>query len=292
VVDPVWLERDEESGGLVRILSYRIQTMTMRIIKLLVAFGIGCGLTVSCSRSETVARAEDEETLRKIEDKILRAKSFRLNYTLAIHSPRASLPGETRESGLLIVKEGGKIHIKGRTELVGEKAGFVVVSDGQTWTMQGGPTIDASSKIPGGEDLAVARRSGTLRDFLLKSFIHIRLPDSVELKLLFTRGALAIVVPPVRLERITAGSDPEGDFLLCDYRPEPFDGAVEDPDHALAPYRVKLWYDSRTFALRKRVVTLRTGDPAIDHPRSTERFESLEVNIDVPEEQFRLPRDN
>jgi outer membrane lipoprotein-sorting protein len=255
----------------------------MNTLTRLVALGLCCGSAFSCSLSEGERRSEAEETLKKIEDNFLRTKSFRLNYSLAIHSPRAALPGETRESGVLTVKQGGKIHCRGRMEWVGEKVVFLVVSDGQTWKMQGGPSIqDGGSKDAADKDLVLARESGTLRNFLMKSFVHVRLPDSVELKLLFTRGTHSIVVPPVSLKDIRTGSDAEGSFVVCDYLPTA-------PGLALAPYRIKLWYDPRSFAPRKRVVTLNTGDPAIDHPRSTERFEDLEVNIDVPDEQFRLP---
>lgn len=265
----------------------------MRILRRLVALGIGCGLSFSCSASVAELRSENKETLRKIEDNFLHTKSFRLNYTLAIHSPRAALPGESRESGVLVMKEGGKVYCKGRMEWVAEKVAFLVVSDGATWKMEGGPSLTAGSPlVPGDKELALARKSGTLRDFLLESFVHIRLPDSVELKLLFTRGTPAIQVPPATLEDISAGWDPEGYFLVCDYLPRAPDGVGENQGQPPAPYRVKLWYDPRTFALRKRVVTLRTGNPTIDQPKSTEKFERLEVNIDVPDEQFRLPRDN
>jgi hypothetical protein len=265
----------------------------MSILRRLVALGIWCGLASSCSMTEAERRSANEEILRKIDANFLHTKSFRLNYTLAIHSPRAELPGETRESGLLVMKEGGKIYCKGRMEWAGEKSAFLVVSDGQTWKMEGGPTLQAGSpRNPADKDLALAHKSGTLRDFLMGSFIHVRLPDSVELKLLFTRGTPSILVPPVELKDISDGSDPEGRFLVCDYLPTGPGRAGEDPGQAPAPYRVKLWYDRWTFALRKRVVTLRTGNPTIDQPKSTERFENLEVNIDVPDEQFRLPRGN
>lgn len=203
------------------------------------------------------------ETLERIEAIYLTARTLRIQF--AIESTGASA------SGLILLKDENKAHVKMSAVLKGKAADLRLVSDGLKTQMKG---LNAG-------DLKKAPHEVDTRRFLKRDLTRY----------LVLLGAL----PSTTLETNTpvsaleqASGTPFGDLKISDFRFEASGDGMKSIAYTLdlgGSLEIRLWYEPKTYKLLKRTTTAkaRSGQAV-----STEVYEECTLNGEIEDARFRL----
>jgi outer membrane lipoprotein-sorting protein len=209
---------------------------------------------------------EAEEALKRIEEKLEKASTLTMKFAYTERGDAASTKGQ----GTLLMKEGNKVSLSLTLEDNAEKFDLRMLSDGSTLSL---PLADAPDLRTVPKNLKQIMLKAVVRAGIAESWYPIRRataagsPEEVDAAL----NKLFVV------SEITFGDDEGGTTKTLLYKIE---------ETAFEPaYSAKLWYDPKTNMLIKRTLE-RAGQKG--RIRSTESYEAINLNEEIPEDKFKL----
>ncbi len=212
-----------------------------------------------------------EETFRKIEDAITKAKTVSVNYKSEVDRFYGR-PESFKYEGTLLLKEGNKVYIaiKGQDER--GTSSSMMVSDGTTLEMN--PELreqpgDAPKNLREAFLVALARGGVCQAKELSNFLILYRQDGSPDYRELFS------------LSNFKAGEDDEGRKTLT-YR------LTVKVYKKQQDYDVKLWYDPKTYRPVKRELNYRDESRRLT---IVDSFSEFVLNADIADEKFKVPAD-
>ncbi len=210
-----------------------------------------------------------EETFKKIEESILKAKTLTVKYRMLYKNA-----GDT--AGFLILAQGNKVFSR---DAWFETNGHVMVS---------GCSCDGKQ---------IAARNNAYSEWET----HQTAPDlGEEVRIELARdGIWGAVTHPLFIVRNGFGAEDgkvKKSLVTSDFRSEPGEGKDASLSYSIAEThlnhsgRIRLWYDPRTLALIKRELRMRFGGS--DHDDLfAEIYDEFTLNANIPDEKFKLPEE-
>jgi len=214
-----------------------------------------------------------EETLKKIEETIQKAKTVGVKFTQSIERKKRGEDISLKRSGTVLLKEGNRVRVE-----VDESGGrspthTVLVSEGKALHASSNSTVPP-------RDLKEA--PSILKESIAASLVR----GNVVTTLMYTAFIRRLSPPD------TSTMEPQKRFKVSEVKVGPDEGAsktllftVEIADTTVI-HSAKVWYDPKTFKVQKRVLTYKIGQ---DEETLTEAIEELSLNADIPDEKFKRP---
>ena len=209
-----------------------------------------------------------EETFKKIEEKIVSAKTLGVKFTLT--SSKEAAQDDKKSplmSGTLLLKEGNKGLLTHQTSQF--PIASIRLSDGRK-IRAGGLKFehDSPDNFKEGTLLGLARVG-----LMPTIFLSFQMLDIGEEDKAFQR-----FVKNLRVEKVRFGEDPGVEKTLI------YSVAIAEPYHPgkIESAEAQIWYDPKTFNILKR--TLKSGREVL-----IETFQDWAFNSDIPDEKFKLP---
>jgi outer membrane lipoprotein-sorting protein len=217
-----------------------------------------------------------QEAFNRIEETIEKAKTVSVKFTTEIKradAPKAD-PTDAVASGTILLKEGNKAYVNFTMGDLGLEKGLLLISDGakvvgKAATLEG-KGIDPPSDMKRQLGSAVARY------------------PQVPLALSLWR---VMIIPPAR----GGETDLSKIVTLSDFESSEDDGKAKTLKYKLMfkgknnSLQAKLWYDPISYAILKR--TFVSGDGKADGNVITETYEEFILDVDIPDEKFKLPEE-
>ncbi len=205
-----------------------------------------------------------EETFKKIEESIARARTLSVQFKLESQSEARKLHSC---SGMLLAKEGNRLRFELKGDLGRFKLYRSVVADGTTLVVDHGQGVEKREEVPKGlrEDVnALLSRSGICIDFFGAG---VSKPGGAK------RPREAYLVSDFKREK-----DDQGGGTLT-YKLKVAGGPQDEP------WSVRLWHDSDFRPTRRSLVTRFQGVQTV----IMETYTGFTVDSDIPDEKFKLP---
>jgi len=194
-----------------------------------------------------------EETFKRFEQTLVRAKSLRLRYRLDLAVGNQSVTG----TGIVLLKDGNKARIT----LTGAKGNPWAVSDGTK------VTVDARQAIMDGATFDTPKELNIRVATKMVRWGMLDLPD-------FPRRIKVYDVDPKEKLKVSdfKFGDKDGDLQTLTYVVQEGNGQAD----------LKLWVDPKSLALKKRTLSV-----AKMNATATETYEEFTLNGEIPDEMFK-----
>ncbi|MBI3854164.1 MAG: hypothetical protein HY293_00575 [Planctomycetes bacterium] len=219
-----------------------------------------------------------EEAFQKIGETIEKAKTLSVRIKVELTASVGGQPAKAESSGTLLLKDPNKanLHLTGKFSAAGQEREMVTrfVTDGQKIEAENlGEKTSPAKNIKGGFKPLLSR-SGVafgISPVLSQSYGPDRKPIASDLDLL----------KAFELSDFKKGSDDAGTKTLAYVLKM---RVFEDEQRHC---NVKLWYDPKTWKILKRTFDVTLGPDKGTH--LTETYEEMALEVDIPDEKFRLP---
>lgn len=193
-----------------------------------------------------------EETFKKIEEKLLKAKTVRIKVKTVAHNEGHP---DSEGSYELLLKEGNKVYFARSTNHKDDENLFFI-SDG----------VKIATNCPGWKTADVPANLGSNAAITLM------------------REEFNLNILPQK-----KGASAKDLCDLSDFKIEEADGGARILSYKMSGdpgWKVKLWHDPRTFKFVKRTFSIkgRTSNAIL-----SETYEAFELDADIPDEKFKLP---
>jgi outer membrane lipoprotein-sorting protein len=222
-------------------------------------------LALVCLAQEPTA----EETFKKIEESIEKAKTLSFSFRVDGQGPRESPDRELKAKGVMLMKEGGRFNCSMKMLRLGREEGTSLVFDGAKLMMkrdEGEPNVAEVPKSHRGAATTLVARLGALMSGMMP------------------RGGGAPqedVKKTLELKDLKPGDDDkEAKTLTYTVR------LAARPGGPTPSLDCKLWYDPKTLALLKRTIAIRQGETV--EGTLTETYTDYVLNGDIPDDKFRI----
>jgi hypothetical protein len=214
-----------------------------------------------------------EETFKKIEETIEKAKTVSVKLRMDLVITRKNTEEALAASGTLLLKEKSKASlVLAFSTIEGVKQYGVYCEGAKVRTVVGKleqALENASGTLNNNLSFGLTRTGVVYADFL---FHPANLCDRIETR-------------PRNLRR---------DMELCEFKKGEDDKdeqtilyMIRDEDEAVT-YETRLWFDPKTNLPRKQALSFKLDH---DQVRITETYEQLTLDADIPDEKFKLPSD-
>jgi outer membrane lipoprotein-sorting protein len=212
------------------------------------------------------------EAFENIEEALLKARSLRIAFKgeTLMQSDEGDPERKTTFSGVLLLKEGDKALYSSVREVPGGKRlDTFLVSDGSkmSGSREGGQNSETPSGLKRALTLALSRMG----------------PCSAA-------GAVAAALG--HLNPLDPGETMESALVVGDFGPLETDGDAKVIEFRFKGVKfgtsgkVRLWYDPKTYAVRKRTLFVASRKTTI-----TDVFDEYVLNPDLPDDRFKLPQE-
>jgi len=211
-----------------------------------------------------------EQTFKKIEEVVSKAKSTRVQYAWEGISS-SDLSGKVEATGIVLLKEGNRTSLTATIVEREHSSELKIVSDGTTVKTKLGPRRVLECVVPRnlGEGLKLAlHRLGAMQAVLIAHKVCMLEEEEQE-------------------EALKLGKKPP----ISDFREGPDDGESKTilykitPEGSETPAEVKLWYAPQTYRLVKRTITIKKPAESV----FTEIYKEWTLDPDLENEEFELP---
>jgi outer membrane lipoprotein-sorting protein len=211
-----------------------------------------------------------EQTFKKIEDIVSKAKSTRVQYVWEGAST-ADQGGKVEATGTVLIKEGNRTSLTATIIEHDHSSELKIVSDGNTVKTRLGPRRILECVVPRNleEGLKLAlHRLGAMQAVLIAHKVCMLDEEEQE-------------------EALKLGKKPP----ISDFREGPDDGESKTilykitPEGSESPAEVKLWYAPKNLRLVKRTITIKKPSESI----FTEVYKEWTLDPELENEEFKLP---
>ena len=212
-----------------------------------------------------------EETFKKIEERIEKAETLTVNFSLDATSGE-----EYHVTGSLLTKQGNRIDVRWKGSIGGVESTGFIKSNGMTMRYDLGPSYRGEKETP--KNLSNGFATAMARTGIIPSLEMGNRPDQQD------RTAKEDIDFKERfvVSNFETGADDGGKKTL-QYTLQVMRGSdlVEDPK-----FRVRIWYHPETYALAKREMSNETNKT-----KCVEVYQMTLVNANVSDEKFKFPAD-
>lgn len=229
-------------------------------------------LLAACAVSAQNAPAGTaEQTFKKIEDVVSKAKATRVQYAWEGTSS-SDLAAKVEAAGVVLIKEGNRTSLSATITERERTSELKVVSDGSTVKTRLGPHRVLECVVPKnfGQGLKLAlHRLGAMQAVLIAHKVCMLDEEEQE-------------------EALKLGKKP----AVADFRHGPDDGESKTmlykiiPDGAESAAEVKLWYAPETYRLVKRTITIKKPAESV----FTEIYKEWTLDAELENEEFKQPQ--
>ena len=213
---------------------------------------------------EYIRTAPAAEAFGKIEETLRKAKTLRVVFK----GEESTKGGKTVSAGTALTKEGNKVRVSHSQGAAGRELTTKIISDGATLAMPLGEHDPDKRKPP--RNLSKLIASALARIGIGEAFMcirHVSLDDH-------PGGEEPAPEEIWKISDLQEGPDEDGLKTLL-YKVKPIKRDI--------PLQAKLWYEARTFKLKRRVLTFESGEV---HWTDTEVYEEIVLDADVPDTTF------
>jgi len=217
------------------------------------------------------AKSPAEEELAKIEETIAGAKSLSVKIKITITKGEGAKEEKQTAEGLLLLKEEKKIYSAFDSKFQDQDQRITVVSDGEY--LQG--------RAKGLDHVLEAPALPRFRKFFECSFIRGGGVGAMSLTAIYC----GLVHAARKMEQDPAKFIAVGDFEQGKDAAGPFLTFTSKMDHFGPKMKITLWYDPASHK------PLKSSIQGQDVGRITEVYEDLVLNGEIPDEKFKLPKE-
>jgi outer membrane lipoprotein-sorting protein len=220
-------------------------------------------------RQARVQGESAEETFKKIEASIEKAKTISIAFTVDGKGAKEGPDRELKAKGTFLLKEGGIFNCSVKLMRQGQEEETTLVFDGTRTSVrrdQGDPMLSDVPKAHRGSAITLLARLG--------AFMSGLMPRGAG-------GPEEDIKKVLEVKDFKAGEDDnEAKTLL-------FTAQINVPGGARTPaFDCRLWYDPKTFKLFKRTITIRQGTDV--EGTMTESYTEYVINAPIPDEKFKV----